>query len=50
MPIFADSFTMMVAEWPFLDRLGYDGFIGCEHNPRGATLDGLGWFKTLTRS
>ena len=35
--------------WPFLfaelDRLGYAGFVGCEYRPRGATLDGLGWFK-----
>ncbi|HLI99642.1 MAG TPA: 2-oxo-tetronate isomerase, partial [Bradyrhizobium sp.] len=31
--------------YPFLfdelDRLGYDGFVGCEYNPRGKTLDGL---------
>lgn len=27
-----------------LDRLGYQGFVGCEYRPRGATLDGLGWF------
>ena len=27
-----------------LDRLGYAGFVGCEYRPRGATLDGLGWF------
>ncbi len=26
-----------------LDRLGYTGHIGCEYNPRGVTLDGLGW-------
>lgn len=26
-----------------LDRLGYDGFVGCEYNPRGATQAGLGW-------
>ena len=35
--------------YPFLfdelDRLGYDGFVGCEYNPRGKTTDGLGWFK-----
>lgn len=35
--------------WPFLfdelDRLGYAGYVGCEYRPRGATLDGLGWFK-----
>lgn len=28
-----------------LDRLDYLGFVGCEYNPRGKTLDGLGWFK-----
>jgi hydroxypyruvate isomerase len=27
-----------------LDRLGYDGWVGCEYRPRGTTLDGLGWF------
>ena len=27
-----------------LDRLGYDGFVGCEYRPRGTTVDGLGWF------
>jgi hydroxypyruvate isomerase len=26
-----------------LDELGYEGWIGCEYRPRGATLDGLGW-------
>ena len=26
-----------------LDRLNYDGYVGCEYNPRGATIDGLGW-------
>lgn len=26
-----------------LDRLGYDGFVGCEYRPEAATLDGLGW-------
>lgn len=34
--------------WPFLfaelDRLGYQGFIGCEYRPRAGTHDGLGWF------
>ncbi|MDV4183028.1 hydroxypyruvate isomerase family protein [Rhizobium brockwellii] len=32
-----------------IDRLGYDGFIGCEYIPRGHTLDGLGWFKPFAR-
>jgi hydroxypyruvate isomerase len=26
-----------------LDELGYDGWIGCEYNPRAGTLEGLGW-------
>jgi hydroxypyruvate isomerase len=29
-----------------LDRLGYEGFVGCEYNPRAGTLDGLGWFES----
>ena len=28
-----------------LDALGYDGFVGAEYRPAGATLDGLGWFQ-----
>ncbi len=35
--------------YPFLfgelDRLGYDGFVGCEYVPRAGTLAGLGWFS-----
>jgi hydroxypyruvate isomerase len=30
-----------------LDRLGYDGWVGCEYRPRGSTDDGLAWVKTL---
>ena len=26
-----------------MDRLGYTGFVGCEYNPMGSTLDGLRW-------
>lgn len=26
-----------------IDASGYDGWIGCEYKPRGATLDGLAW-------
>ncbi|MBX4861789.1 hydroxypyruvate isomerase family protein [Rhizobium bangladeshense] len=33
-----------------IDRLAYDGFVGCEYVPRGHTLDGLGWFKPFARS
>ena len=27
----------------FIDRLGYDGWIGCEYKPRHGTKEGLGW-------
>ncbi len=26
-----------------LDRLGYDGWVGCEYKPAAGTTDGLGW-------
>jgi len=26
-----------------LDELGYQGWVGCEYRPRGATPEGLGW-------
>lgn len=26
-----------------IDELGYEGWIGCEYRPKGATRDGLGW-------
>jgi hydroxypyruvate isomerase len=29
----------------FIDRAGYDGWIGCEYKPREKTDDGLGWIK-----
>ncbi len=32
-----------------LDRLGYDGWIGCEYKPATTTEAGLGWFKSLAR-
>ena len=36
--------------YPFLfghiDRVGYEGWIGCEYNPAGATLEGLGWLRS----
>lgn len=28
-----------------LDRLGYDGFVGCEYVPAGDTVAGLGWLE-----
>ncbi len=30
-----------------LDRLGYDGWVGCEYKPTGVTEAGLGWRETL---
>ncbi|GJD50169.1 2-oxo-tetronate isomerase [Methylobacterium crusticola] len=32
-----------------LDRLGYDGFVGCEYNPKAGTVAGLGWFAPYAR-
>ncbi len=29
----------------FIDRIGYDGWIGCEYKPVAGTADGLGWIK-----
>lgn len=31
---------------PEIDRLGYDGYVGCEYKPRGGTTAGLGWMKS----
>jgi len=30
---------------PAIERLGYDGYIGCEYKPRTTTTAGLGWLK-----
>ncbi|HVX80751.1 MAG TPA: TIM barrel protein [Devosiaceae bacterium] len=30
-----------------LERLGYEGWIGCEYRPRGTTEEGLAWVKHL---
>jgi len=29
----------------FIDKLGYDGWIGCEYKPAKTTVEGLGWVK-----
>ena len=29
----------------YIDRIGYHGWIGCEYNPEGDTLEGLKWAK-----
>jgi hydroxypyruvate isomerase len=31
-----------------LDKLGYEGWIGCEYRPRGKTEDGLGWLAAAS--
>ena len=31
----------------FLDRIGYQGWIGCEYKPASSTEAGLGWIKQL---
>ncbi len=39
--------------YPFLfreiDKLGYDGWIGCEYKPLGETSAGLGWLALMTK-
>ena len=32
-----------------LDRIGYDGWIGCEYKPATTTVAGLGWLQQLAR-
>uniref|UniRef100_UPI00398E9224 putative hydroxypyruvate isomerase isoform X1 n=2 Tax=Pristiophorus japonicus TaxID=55135 RepID=UPI00398E9224 len=29
-----------------LEKLGYQGYIGCEYTPKGNTVGGLGWLRT----
>lgn len=38
--------------WLFahIDRLGYDGWIGCEYRPAAGTMAGLGWIDALARA
>ena len=36
------NFPFLFAEF---DRLGYDGTIGCEYNPRAGTVEGLDWYQ-----
>jgi 2-dehydrotetronate isomerase len=30
---------------PLIDELGYDGWVGCEYNPKGNTAKGLAWAR-----
>jgi hydroxypyruvate isomerase len=33
-----------------LDELGYEGWLGCEYRPAGATTDGLSWMRSFSGS
>lgn len=33
-----------------LDRLGYEGWVGCEYKPKAGTSEGLGWMKPYLKS
>jgi len=33
-----------------MDRLGYDGWVGCEYRPQGETSAGLGWLAPYLRA
>ena len=35
---------------PYIDRLGYEGWIGCEYNPAGDTVEGLTWARPYLRA
>lgn len=35
---------------PAIERLGYDGYFGCEYKPRAGTSDGLAWMQPYLRS
>jgi hydroxypyruvate isomerase len=30
---------------PYIDKIGYQGWVGCEYKPAGVTTAGLGWTK-----
>lgn len=30
-----------------LDRIGYNGWVGCEYRPKAGTLEGLGWMELV---
>jgi hydroxypyruvate isomerase len=40
------NFDFMLAH---IDRIGYSGWIGCEYNPRGDTVEGLKWAQSYLR-
>jgi hydroxypyruvate isomerase len=40
------NFAFLLAH---LDALGYSGWVGCEYNPRGDTVEGLKWARSYLR-
>ena len=53
MPRFAANLAMLFIEHRFLfaqlDRIGYQGHIGCAYKPATTTEAGLGWRQHLAR-
>jgi 2-dehydrotetronate isomerase len=41
------NFPFLFAEF---DRLGYDGYVGCEYHPRAGTVEGLQWHQRYRRA
>jgi 2-dehydrotetronate isomerase len=41
------NFPYLFAEF---ERVGYDGYIGCEYNPRAGTVEGLKWYQPYRRA
>ena len=35
---------------PFIDRIGYTGWVGCEYEPEANTIEGLGWMTPYLSS
>jgi len=44
-PARAEPGAEEIAALHTLDRLGYDGFVGCEYRPAGDTVAGLSWMR-----
>lgn len=45
MPKLAANLSILFSQLEFRDRFGYAGWIRCEYNPIGDTLEGLEWAK-----
>ena len=40
------DFTSLLSQ---IDRIGYEGWIGCEYIPKAGTVEGLGWAQAYLR-